>query len=88
MHKDMFDKAQKFLDSQIVKVKDWSSSVKTIKDRKIVKTVWCGEEECEDLIKDKTGGASSRCIIEEKVSGKCPQCGKDAKVMIYFSKSY
>jgi prolyl-tRNA synthetase len=88
MQKDMFDKANKFLSSQIVEVKDWSSFVKTIKDRKIVKTVWCNEEECEEIIKDKTGGASSRCIIDEKVSGKCPHCGKKAKVMVYFSKSY
>jgi prolyl-tRNA synthetase len=88
MHKDMFDKAEKFLKSQIVQVKNWGEFVKAIKDKKIVKTPWCGEEECEELIKDKTNGASTRCIIDEKVSGKCSHCGKEAKVSIYFSKSY
>ena len=90
MQDDMFEKAKKFLHSQIVTVTDWDGFMKAIKDKKMVKIQWCGEEECEDWIKDKTGGASSRCIPfnQEKVSGKCPQCGKPAKMWIYFSKSY
>jgi prolyl-tRNA synthetase len=88
MQKDMLSKAKKFLKSQIVEVKNWGEFVKGIKEKKIVKTSWCNESECEDLIKDKADGATSRCIIEEKASGKCPQCGKKAKVVIYFSKSY
>ena len=27
-------------------------------------------------------------LKKEKVSGKCPHCGKEAKVVMYFSKSY
>jgi len=87
---ELFKKAKEFLDSSIVEVKNWKEFEKVIKDKKIVKTIWCGETDCEDNIKDKTGGASSRCIPldSKKVSGKCPQCGKPAKVEIYFSKSY
>jgi len=91
MQKDMFNKAKKFLDSSIVEIKNWSEFVEAIKERKIVKTPFCNEPECEDWIKDKTGGATSRCIPleEENVSNlTCPQCNKPAKVMIYFSKSY
>ncbi len=90
IHDDMYSKAKKFLDSSIVEVKDWKEFMKVIKDKKIVKTQWCGENECEELIKNETGGVSSRCIPleKEKVTGKCPHCGKPAKVLIYFSKSY
>jgi prolyl-tRNA synthetase len=90
MQKEMYEKAKKFLDSSIVAVKDWKEFMNAIKEKKIVKTVWCNDSECEDWIKDKTGGASSRCIPfeQEKVSGNCPHCGKPAKTWIYFSKSY
>jgi prolyl-tRNA synthetase len=88
MQKDMLEKSKKLLKSQITEVKNWGEFVKVIKEKKIVKTSWCGDSECEELIKDKTGGATSRCIIEEKASGKCSHCGKDSKVVIYFSKSY
>jgi prolyl-tRNA synthetase len=90
MHKEMYEKAAKMLEDNIVEVKSWEEFVKVIKERKIVKTVWCAETACEENIKEKTGGATSRCIPFDlkRISGKCPCCGKDAKVEIYFSKSY
>ena len=43
----------------------------------------------EDEIKDKTHGFGSRCIDEgDKASGKCVNCGKDAKHVVYWGKSY
>jgi prolyl-tRNA synthetase len=90
MHKDMFSKAKKFLDNSIVETSDWKSFEKTIKDKKIAKSPFCGDIECEDWIKDKTGGATSRCIDmkAKKPKQKCVQCGKEAKHYVYFSKSY
>ncbi|MBW2998031.1 proline--tRNA ligase, partial [Candidatus Woesearchaeota archaeon] len=91
MQKEMYDKALETLNNNIVEVDNWDKFVKTIEDKKIVKTAWCSDTECEELIKDKTGGASTRCVTFEQdpVDGKkCPHCGKDAKVIMYFSKSY
>ena len=87
---DMFKKAKKFLKESTVETADWNEFMKAIKEKKLVKTIFCGEPECEDLIKDKTGGATSRCIPLEskKPDGKCVHCGKPAQVEIYFSKSY
>ena len=64
---------------------------KAIKDKKLVKTNFCGEIECEDLIKDKTEGATSRCIpfnTKPEKDAKCVHCSKQARCVIYFSKSY
>ena len=86
---NLFKKAKKFLDDNIVTVKNWDEFEKAIKNRKIVKTVWCNDTKCEEEIKDKTG-ATSRCIPfeKEKVTGNCPNCKKQAKVWNFFSKSY
>ena len=65
-----------------------------IKNRQVAKCLFCGEPGCEDWIKDKTGGASSRVIEVDKkgnprkVKGECVHCGKEAKYETYFSKSY
>lgn len=90
MELDMFNKAKKELQSKIVETADWTEFAKLIKERKIVKTIFCNEGECEDEIKDKTCGASSRLIPfdSKKPSGNCVHCGKPAQVEIYFSKSY
>lgn len=54
-----------------------------------VKAMWCGEEECEDKVKELTG-VGSRCIpfTQESLSETCVCCGKPAKYMVYWGKAY
>lgn len=54
-----------------------------------IKAMWCGDEACENEIKEKTG-ATSRCIPfeQENISNKCICCGKEAKEMVIWGKSY
>ena len=54
-----------------------------------VKAMWCGEEECEDKVKELTG-VGSRCIPfeQESLSETCVCCGKPAKHMVYWGKAY
>ena len=51
--------------------------------------MWCGEEECEDKLKDMFG-IGSRCIpFEQKnLSDVCVCCGKPAHKMVIWGKSY
>ena len=55
-----------------------------------IKAMWCGNSECEDKLKDETGGVKSRCIPfrEEQLSDVCVCCGKPAKHMVYWGKQY
>jgi len=54
-----------------------------------IKGMWCGEEACEDEVKEKTG-AGSRCmpIEQERVSDTCVCCGKPAVSMVIWGKAY
>ncbi len=54
-----------------------------------VKAMWCGDEECEDKVKEMTG-VGSRCIPmeQESFSDTCVCCGKKAKYMVYWGKAY
>ena len=54
-----------------------------------VKAMWCGDEACEDAVKEKTG-VGSRCIPfdQENISDTCVCCGKPAKLMVYWGKAY
>lgn len=51
--------------------------------------MWCGDEECEDKIKEETG-VGSRCIpLEQKhLADTCVCCGKKAEKMVCFGKAY
>ena len=54
-----------------------------------VKAMWCGEEACEDKVKELTG-VGSRCIPfeQEQLSDVCVCCGKPAKHMVMWGKAY
>jgi len=90
MQEDMLNKARSFLKESIMETSDWDAFESMIKARKIVLAPHCGEAGCEDMIKDKTEGASTRCIPldNSKAEGKCIHCDKKAKYKVYFSKSY
>ncbi len=92
MQKDLLKKAEERMYSNIVETESWDEFAEAIKNQKMVKTNFCGETSCEDWIKDKSGGASSRCIPlgdeKPKQGSKCIYCGKPAKVNIYFARSY
>ena len=54
-----------------------------------VRAMWCGDEACEDRVKEITG-VGSRCIHFEQVaiSDKCVCCGKPADTMVLWGKAY
>ncbi len=54
-----------------------------------IKAMWCGDEACEDKVKEETG-VGSRCIPLEQdcFSDKCVCCGKPAKFEVYWGKAY
>ena len=77
-------------EKNLVKVKTLDELKKAIKDKKIAEAPMCNSTECEDYIKDKTEGATSRLIPleEHKNPNKCIHCGKEGKYMVYFAKAY
>jgi len=89
IHKNLFSKAKQMMEETIVMPDDFDEVVSALNNNKIVYIPYCME--CEDIIKDKTGGAKAlnyplnQPVLKNK---KCLQCGKDAKVMCYFGKSY
>ena len=58
-------------------------------NRGFIKAMWCGDEACEQKLKDDAG-VSSRCIPfeQEHLSDVCVCCGKPAKHMIYWGVAY
>lgn len=54
-----------------------------------IKAMWCGDEACENKLKE-VAGVSSRCMPfeQEELSDTCVCCGKKAKAMVYWGKAY
>ncbi len=54
-----------------------------------IKTMWCGDEACENAMKEKAG-LTSRCMPfeQEQIGDVCPCCGRPAKHMVIWGKAY
>ena len=90
IQENLFNQAKKFLQENIREVSDYNEFKKIIEDKRgIIKTYWCGNEDCEDKVKEETK-ASIRCIPfeENETSGKCIYCGKKTSTLVYFARAY
>lgn len=88
IHNSLYNKARKYLKDNTVSAKSLNEIIEAIKNKKLVKTEWCGNQECEEMLKFKTQGAKIICIINEKPKGNCAYCSKPAKHVVYIAKSY
>lgn len=91
VQKDLFAKAKAFLDDHIHTATNMDEMKETAENKSgFIKAMWCGDEACEEAIKEQTGGVTSRCIPEEQehISDVCVCCGRPAKHMVYWGKAY
>ena len=85
---NLFKKAKKLLDDNIIEVKDYTAFKKVFSGKpKLVRAGWCGEAACEEKIGDDTK-ATVRLITEDAPKGKCVACKKQAKNMAIFGRAY
>ncbi len=90
MQQDMFDRALAHRVENTHTATNWDEFTDILEKKQgFIKGMWCGDQECEIAIKDKTG-ATTRCMPfeQEKLGDVCVHCGKPAKKMVYFGKAY
>ena len=86
----LYDKAKANLDSHTYPAFSLEEA-KALQEEKggFIKTMWCGELECEMKMKEQAG-MTSRCVPfeQEHLADTCPICGRAAKKMIYWGVAY
>lgn len=89
IHKEMYEKAHRFLLEHITEVKNMEELKTTVDRGGYAKVMWCGDEVCETKIKEQTT-ATARCMPfnQEPFEDKCVVCGKKAKKVVLFAKAY
>lgn len=91
VHDGMYQKAfeNRMKRTYDCKTTDEMCKVLSEKGDGFIRAMWCGSEECEAAVKEKTG-AGSRCIPFDgvEISDRCVCCGKPAKTMVLWGKAY
>ncbi len=87
---DMFNRAKKRRNELTFEAHNLDD-VKIIMDTQpgFVKAMWCGDEACENKMKE-IKGTKSRCIIDDAspIDDKCVVCGKKAKHLVVWGIQY
>ena len=90
MQKELLERARAHRDEHTYVAVNYDEFKETVANKPgFVKAMWCGDQSCEDKIKEDTT-ATSRCMpfAQEQLSDVCVCCGKPAKKMVYWGKAY
>ena len=87
---EMLERARAHREAHTYTAKNYDEFLDIINNKPgFVKAMWCGDQACEDKIKEDAQ-ATSRCMpfVQENLSDKCVCCGKPAKAMVYWGRAY
>ena len=87
---NLFNKALEHRNEHTYTATDYDSFKEIVETKPgFVKSMWCGDEACENKIKEDTG-ATARCMPfeQENLGETCVCCGKKAKTMVYWGRAY
>ena len=90
MQVEMLERARAHREEHTYTARDYAEFKDIVENKPgFVKSMWCGDEACENMIKEETG-ATSRCMpfAQEHLADTCVCCGKPAKTMVYWGKAY
>lgn len=91
IHEEMYEKAFQFLLSHTVEVQSMEEINHVLNDvTGYAKMMWCGKQECMDVIKDKYNATARVMPFNQIPFGeeKCPVCGKEAHKVVLVAKAY
>jgi prolyl-tRNA synthetase len=56
--------------------------------RGLVGAGWCGDDRCEEEVKEKTGATIRNLPFHQQPVGACLNCGQPARFFVYFARAY
>jgi len=84
----MFDAAKKILVERVVKVSEYKQFKEELNNGKMIDCSWCGNQTCEDKIKEETG-ADLRVIPSDNAKAEtCIYCKNSGTTNALFAKGY
>lgn len=89
IQEDLFEKARKLLSERVKNITELSQFKKEIENGMFLNSPWCGDQKCEEIVKEETG-ADIRVIPfdAERSNMSCVVCGKPSKTNAMFARGY
>ncbi len=93
IHDQLYERSKRNLEAKMFEAKTFEEFCDVAANNPgYIRAFWCGEAECEEKLKDATGGVKSRCIPFDAPAPKdndvCVCCKKKAKHLVVWGRQY
>jgi prolyl-tRNA synthetase len=84
-----FNQAKSFRDTHTVSADTIEALEAAIRERRgFVRTNWCGEQVCEDAVRERTGASPRVIPLDDHPSGACLVCRKPSTATVFYARAY
>jgi len=84
----LFEKAKLLLKDRTKKVSDFDKFKSEIENGEFLETSWCGDQKCEEKIKESTGADIRVIPFNSKTDAPCINCKRPGKENVIFARGY
>jgi len=88
IQKEMFGAAKKILDERVVRVSEYQQFKKELENGKMIDCSWCGNQTCEDKIKEETGADLRVIPFGNTKAETCIYCKNSGTTNVLFARGY
>jgi len=88
IQEQMFAAAKKILDERVVRVSEYTQFKKELENGKMIDCSWCGNQTCEDKIKEETGADLRVIPFDNAKAETCIYCKNSGTTNALFAKGY
>jgi len=90
IQESMLDKARAYRDANTYDAFTIDEMRDVIVSKKgFARTMWCGDRDCEDRVKDDMSATSRLMPIDQSpIADVCPICGRKSKYVVYWANAY
>jgi len=88
IQEQMFAAATKILDEKVVSVSEYTQFKKELENGKMIDCSWCGNQTCEDKIKEETGADLRVIPFDNAKAETCIYCKNSGTTNALFAKGY
>ncbi|MDQ7819247.1 MAG: proline--tRNA ligase [Armatimonadota bacterium] len=89
IQRELFDRARAYRDSHTTTAGSADEAAAALADvRGFVRVRWCRSQQCEDVLRERTGASPRVIPLDEEPEGACAVCGRPAQAWVYYARAY
>jgi prolyl-tRNA synthetase len=89
VQREYYARSKAFLDEHTLSVDTMEALEEAMRERRgFARTNWCGDQACEDAIRERTGASPRVIPLDDRPQGTCLACGRPSTATVFYARAY